>query len=80
MSDMTRLDFVQSSAKAVAGATAIGALVASQADAKEARVGTEPVVAYVKNPRKGEISVMSGERTVTVHDRALAAKLGRAAR
>jgi hypothetical protein len=38
------------------------------------------VVAYVSNPRKGEISVMSGEREVTVRDRKLAASIVRAGR
>jgi hypothetical protein len=80
MSEVTRLGFMRSSAKAVAGATAIGAIVASQAEAREGEPGTEPVVAYVKNPRRGEVSVMSGNREVTVKDRELAARLARAAR
>jgi hypothetical protein len=37
------------------------------------------VVAYVKNPQDGEISVMSGDREVIVRDRKLAAKIARAA-
>jgi len=80
VSEITRLGFVKSSAKAVAGATALGAVAAAQSDADATQVGTEPVVAYVKNPRKGEIAVMSGDREVTVRDRALAAKIARAAK
>jgi len=57
--------------------TAIGALVAQQADA-EAVAGSEPVVAYVSNPGKGEISVMTGDREVTVRDPKLAARIVRA--
>jgi hypothetical protein len=38
------------------------------------------VVAYVKDPASGEISVMSGEREVVFHDHKLAARLSRAAR
>jgi hypothetical protein len=60
--------------------TAIGALVAGQADADAVVPEGDPVVAYVTNPRKGEISVMSGEREVTVHDPKLAAQIARAGR
>jgi hypothetical protein len=38
------------------------------------------VVAYVSNPRKGEISVMTGKREVTVRDPKLAASIVRAGR
>jgi hypothetical protein len=79
VSDLTRLDFVKSSAGAAAGITAIGALVTSQAEADSGPVGSEPVVAYVKNPQDGEISVMSGDREVIVRDRKLAAEIARAA-
>lgn len=80
MSDLTRRRFVTSSASAAAGMTALGAIVASQADADTGAAGSEPVVAYVKDPRKGEISVMSGDREVTVRDPKLAARISRAAR
>ena len=79
MSALTRRGFVKSSAAAAAGMTAVGTLVAQQADA-ETVAGTEPVVAYVSNPRKGEISVMTGEREVTVRDAKLAASIVRAGR
>jgi hypothetical protein len=79
VSEITRLGFVKSSAKTVAGATALAVLVTSQSEADTTHVGTEPVVAYVKNPRNGEIAVMSGEREVTVRDRELAAKIAKAA-
>jgi hypothetical protein len=77
MSALTRRGFVTRSAGAAAGMTAIGALVAQQADA-EAVAGSEPVVAYVSNPGKGEISVMTGDREVTVRDPKLAARIVRA--
>jgi hypothetical protein len=77
MSALTRRGFVKNSAAAAAGMTAVGALIAQQADA-EAVAGAEPVVAYVSNPGKGEISVMSGDREVTVRDRKLAARIVRA--
>ena len=68
MSALTRRGFVKRSAVAAAGMTAVGTLVAQQADA-DAVAGADPVVAYVSNPRNGEISVMSGDREVTVRDR-----------
>jgi hypothetical protein len=37
------------------------------------------VVAYVSDPRKGEISVMKGEREVKVRNRKLARDISRAA-
>ena len=80
MSEVTRRGFVKSSAGAAAGVTVIGALAAEQAEARADGVGKEPVVAYVRNPRKGEISVMSGDREKTIRDRDLAARITRAAR
>jgi hypothetical protein len=79
MSDSTRRGFVKNSAAAAAGVTVVGAIVAEQADAKAA-AKSGPVVAYIRNPRTGEISVMAGEREVKLHDRKIAARLARAAR
>ena len=78
MSDSTRRGFVKNSAAAAAGMTVVGAIVAEQADAKAA-ARSGPVVAYVRNPATGEISVMAGEHQVQLHDRKLAARLARAA-
>jgi hypothetical protein len=59
--------------------TVVGALMAEQAEAKAAgRSG--PIVAYIRDARTGEISVMAGDRTKTLHDRQIAARLARAAR
>jgi anaerobic selenocysteine-containing dehydrogenase len=80
MSDLTRRGFVKTSAGAAAGMTAIGALVAGQAEADVSPAGSDPVIAYVKDPRSGEISVMSGDREVTVRDPKLATQIARAAR
>jgi hypothetical protein len=77
VSDQTRRAFVKRSAGAAVGATVIGALVAGEADAATT---SDPIVAYVNNPRQGEISVMTGEREVTIRDRKLAAQIARAAR
>ena len=81
MSELTRRNFVKSSAGAAVGLTTIGALSVEAAGA-EAKVapGTQPVVAFVRNPSKGEISLMSGDREVTVRDPKLAARITRAAK
>jgi hypothetical protein len=79
MSDSTRRGFVKQSAAAAAGVTAIGALVAEQADAHAAGA-SGPIVAYIREPRTGEISVMAGERQVKLHDRKIAARIARAAK
>lgn len=78
MSDSTRRGFVKNSAAAAAGMTVVGALVAEQADAKAA-AKSGPVVAYIRDPRTGEISVMAGECEVKLHDRKIAARIARAA-
>jgi hypothetical protein len=67
----TRRTFVKRSASAAIGATVVGALIAGEADAHT----SEPVVAYVHD---GHISIMTGEREVTVRDRKLAAQIIRA--
>jgi hypothetical protein len=77
--EITRLGFMKNTAGAAAGMTVIGSIVATKADAKGALAGAEPVVAYVKDPSTGEIALMTGEREVIVHDRALAARLSHAA-
>ena len=79
MSDSTRRGFVKSSAAAAASVTVVGALIAEEADAKAAsRSG--PIVAYIREPRSGEITVMAGERQVKLHDRKIAARIVRAAK
>jgi len=83
MSDLTRRGFVKNSAAATAGITVLGALLAEQADAKTDGTGghgSKAVVAYVRDPRKGDISVLTGDREVHVRDRKLAAAIARAAR
>jgi hypothetical protein len=79
MSDSTRRGFVKSSAAAAAGVTVVGALLAEQADA-EAAAGSGPIVAYIREPRTGEISVMAGERQVKLRDHKIAARIARAAK
>ena len=80
MSDLTRRGFVKNSAVTAVGMTAIGAIAADVAAADSDAVGSEPVVAYVSDPSKGEISVMEGEREVKLRDRRLAMDISRVAR
>lgn len=59
-------------------AAAVGVAVeaASPADASShVSASSGPIVAHVRNARTGEIDVFTGDRQVTVHDRALAARL-----
>ena len=79
MSDLTRRGFVKNSAAATAGITVIGALLSEHADARPGEVGSNAVVAYVRDPRTGDISVLAGDREVHVRDRKLAAAIARAA-
>jgi anaerobic selenocysteine-containing dehydrogenase len=83
MSDLTRRGFVKNSAAATAGMTVIGALLTGSADAHQAgegEHGDKAVLAYVRDPRKGDITVLTGDREVHVRDRRLAAAIARAAR
>ena len=79
MSDSTRRGFVKNSAAAAAGVTVVGALIAEQADAKAA-AGSGPIVAYIREPRTGEISVMAGDREGKLRDHKIAARIARAAK
>src|SRR5947209_6970756 len=73
MSDLTRRGFVGSSAGAAAGMTVLGALLAQRADADVA-AGTEPIIAYISDPRGGEIALLAADREVTIRDPQLTAR------
>jgi 3-hydroxyisobutyrate dehydrogenase-like beta-hydroxyacid dehydrogenase len=87
MAKVTRRGFL-SSAGAVTGAVALGAatagptLIAAAADvaAPTAALPDQPVVAYVRNPKAGELRLMVGHREVAVKDRALVQRIVAAAR
>jgi hypothetical protein len=84
---MTRLSFIKASAGAAAGVAAIGTPGAIAAATGEAAVATkpstptprEPVVAYVRNAKRHEVTVVSGTREATYRDRALVRRLMKAA-
>jgi hypothetical protein len=77
VTELTRRGFVKGSAEAAAGMTVLAALLADQADA-HGDPGSRPIIAYIRNPKKGDISVMVADREVMIHDRKLAARLARA--
>ena len=89
MSDSTRRAFL---AMTGTGAAAVGALIATPTAFGSSRAGGStyipspdgqappvegPLVAYVDDARTGEISIMVGEREVTVVDKDLAARISR---
>jgi hypothetical protein len=84
---MTRLSFFKASAGAAAGAATIGAPSAIAAATEEAAVATrpstptprEPIVAYVRNVKRHEVTVVSGTHEITYRDRALVRRLVKAA-
>ena len=79
---VTRLSFLKASAGAAAGAAAIGvpaAVVASQDKAVEMEPSTktppEPLMAYVRDAQRGEVTIVSGTTETTYRDRTLVKRL-----
>jgi anaerobic selenocysteine-containing dehydrogenase len=92
MDKLSRRDFLQkSSIGAVAGAAMIGALasevqpaaavtrVAMSAAGSETAVSSDPLVAYVRDGRRGEVAIMVGDREVVRRDPELVRRLLHAA-
>jgi hypothetical protein len=85
-SGVTRLSFIKSSAGVAAGMAVVGVPAAAQAQ-EEAGVETapstatpqEPVTAYVRDPSRGEVTVLSGTGEKTYRDRALVRRMMAAA-
>jgi hypothetical protein len=81
MSDTSRRKFL-AAAGAGTAATAVVSLSGGTANAVTARgsdAATEPVVAYVQNPKAGVLQLMVGEREVIVEDHDLVARILNAA-
>ena len=81
MPDSTRRNFLIATG---AGAAAVGVASAlpGSADGKPAHTlpsEAQPLVAHVSDPHSGHVSLLVGEREVTVHDPDLVARLARAA-
>jgi hypothetical protein len=80
---VTRLSFLKASAGAAAGAAAIGVptAVALSGDKKgevtdpASQNPQEPVMAYVRDAERGEVTVMSGTNETTYRDRSLVKRL-----
>ena len=87
MSDVTRRALLQG-VGATAAVTAAGVLAPAAASAAQRRdpshddhptASTTSLVAHVSDAASGEITLLSGDREVVVHDRALAQRLARLA-
>jgi hypothetical protein len=81
-SGVTRLSFIKASAGAAAGAAAIAvpaAVVAGQQNGEVTEPSTpnppEPVMAYVRDARRGEVTLMHGTSETTYRDPALVKRL-----
>ena len=80
---LTRLSFLKASAAAAAGAAAVGVPVTAALSKDKSGVVTEPtssnpsepVIAYVRDARRGELTVMSGTSETTYRDRTLVQRL-----
>ena len=80
---VTRLSFLKASAGAAAGAAAIGvpaaAVLSNEKNGEVTEPSTEnprePVMAYVRDAERGEVTVMSGTSETTYRDRALTKRL-----
>ena len=82
MDDVTRRGFVRSSAGAAAMLAAAGTVGAAEAQADEHghHHHAHPIVAWIGDPRDGKVTVMSGDREVTIRDHALVGRIARAAK
>jgi hypothetical protein len=84
MSDVSRRTFLAgvgaTAAAVTAGAVLPEAALAATRDAgPEGDASTSTLVVHVKNAATGELTVLSGDREVTVTDRRLAQRLARLA-
>jgi hypothetical protein len=86
-SGVTRLSFIKASAGVAAGMAAVGVPAAAAQAHEEAGVETEPstatpeepVTAYVRDPSRAEVTVLSGTGEKTYRDRALVRRMMAAA-
>jgi hypothetical protein len=79
---VTRLSFLKASAGAAAGAAAVAVPAAVVANEKSGEVTEptapnprEPVMAYVRDARRGEVTLMHGTSETTYRDPALVKRL-----
>jgi hypothetical protein len=81
---LTRRSLLASSvgvASTLAVSGALPSIAAPAANAAQAPIAprtaipTDPVIAYVQDPERGEVTIISGHRELTYHDPELAARL-----
>ena len=79
---VTRLSFIKASAGAAAGMAAVGVPAAVALSGEQREVATpsadtprEPLIAYVRDAERGEVTVMAGTHETTYRDRALVKRL-----
>lgn len=80
---VTRLSFLKGSAGVAAGMAAVGVPAAAAMSTKDgsvvknptSRTPREPVIAYVRDAARGEVTILSGTTETTYRDRALAQRL-----
>ena len=77
MSDTSRRKFLAATGAGVAGAAVVGMSAggAEAATRRRANAATEPVVAYVQDPRVGVLRLMVGDREVIVEDHDLVTRI-----
>lgn len=75
MSETSRRKFLAATGAGVAGVAVVGVAggTAEATTARRKNAATEPVVAYVPEPRAGVVHLMVGEREVIVEDHELVA-------
>lgn len=83
MVDRSRRNVLLQVSVGAATATAAAVLPGSPAEASPPRAGSgpvsgEPLTAYVRDPRVGEISIFVGTEEIVLVDRELTRRLGRA--
>jgi hypothetical protein len=83
---VTRLSFIKAGAATAAGVAAVALPAVAQAREPEGVIAApstenpaEPVMAYVRDAKRGEVTVMAGTRETTYRDPALAKRLMKAA-
>jgi hypothetical protein len=80
MSEPTRRGFLTIAGAGAAAAGLAGVAPAATAAPVRAPAGASgPLVVYVTDMQRGELTLMVGEREVVVHDRDLTGRLARAA-
>jgi hypothetical protein len=84
-SELTRLSFIKAGAGVAAGVAAVAIPAVAQAheegvvSSPSSENPAEPVMAYVRDAKRGEVTVMSGTQETTYRDPALVKRLMKAA-